>query len=228
MYEYNLLSGHNCGYLYSEERTTRDFLRMATEKPPCVIIDLTQFYITLILYCIQWTLFISEDVLSSRGHLAFTIALTTLLMPKSVSPEVICLYSLPYEDWVGTKLGNIQTCEAPGFFFVFGITTMFAYNSMLCLYYACTIAYQMKERNVRKYVKPILHLFPWTIGFSTAIPPLVKDLYNPSTLEAWCTPAPLCMDRRPTTDSVAPCIRGTSESCSDGGVIYSVSFSHYK
>ena len=38
MYAYNLLWRHNCGYLYSEERTTGGFLRMATEKPPCVII----------------------------------------------------------------------------------------------------------------------------------------------------------------------------------------------
>jgi len=37
MYVYNLLWRHNCDYLYSEERTTRDFLRMATNKPPCVI-----------------------------------------------------------------------------------------------------------------------------------------------------------------------------------------------
>jgi len=37
MYDYNLLWRHNCGYLYSEERTTGGFLRMATEKPPCVI-----------------------------------------------------------------------------------------------------------------------------------------------------------------------------------------------
>jgi len=39
MYVYNLLWRHNCGYLYSEERTTGGFLRMATEKPPCVIIS---------------------------------------------------------------------------------------------------------------------------------------------------------------------------------------------
>ena len=38
MYEYNLLLSHNCGYLYSEERTTGGFLRMATNKPSCVII----------------------------------------------------------------------------------------------------------------------------------------------------------------------------------------------
>ena len=39
MYYYNLLWSHNCGYLYSEERTTGGFLRMATNKPPCVIIS---------------------------------------------------------------------------------------------------------------------------------------------------------------------------------------------
>ena len=37
MYEYNLYWRHNCEYLYSEERTTGGFLRMATNKPPCVI-----------------------------------------------------------------------------------------------------------------------------------------------------------------------------------------------
>ena len=37
MYVYNLYWRHNCEYLYSEERTTGGFLRMATNKPPCVI-----------------------------------------------------------------------------------------------------------------------------------------------------------------------------------------------
>ena len=41
MYEYNLLLGHNCGFLYSEEWTTGGFLRMATNKPPCVIKAIT-------------------------------------------------------------------------------------------------------------------------------------------------------------------------------------------
>ena len=39
MYVYNLYWRHNCEYLYSEERTTGGFLRMATNKPPCVIIQ---------------------------------------------------------------------------------------------------------------------------------------------------------------------------------------------
>ena len=43
MYEYNLLWRHNCEYLYSEERTTGGFLRMATDKPPCVMISATSY-----------------------------------------------------------------------------------------------------------------------------------------------------------------------------------------
>ena len=38
MYEYKFLLSHNCGYLCSKGWTTGGFIRMATEKPPCVII----------------------------------------------------------------------------------------------------------------------------------------------------------------------------------------------
>jgi len=48
MYEYKILWGHNCGYLYSEERTTGGFLRMATEKPPCIINTIKQYEFTKI------------------------------------------------------------------------------------------------------------------------------------------------------------------------------------
>ena len=133
------------------------------------------------------------------------MALTTLPMPTSLQGDVDT-FQIPYEDWAGTKLGNTQTCEAQGFFFSFWITSMLAYNAMLCVYYACAIALKMKERNIRNNVEPILHVFSFSVGLSYSLPPLIDNTYNPSAWEAWCSPKPLgCDMKNPDTD----CVRGS-------------------
>uniref|UniRef100_A0A7S3PU89 Uncharacterized protein n=1 Tax=Chaetoceros debilis TaxID=122233 RepID=A0A7S3PU89_9STRA len=133
------------------------------------------------------------------------MAATSLPMPKSLPDGANKSYTKPYEEWSGTKLGNIKTCEAQGFLFTFGATSMFSYNAMLCLYYACAIGLVMDERKIRKIVEPVLHGFPLAVGLSMSIPPLFQDNYNPSEWEAWCVPHPIICDM----DAPGfPCIRG--------------------
>jgi len=112
-------------------------------------------------------------------------ALGTLPMPPTMPREEE--FGI---EWTGKRLGNTQTCDAQGFFYVFGRIAMFLYNGMLCLYYACAIAFQMKERNLRKYVEPALHLIPIALGLGTAVPPLFLEMYNPSPSDRWCTLIP--------------------------------------
>ena len=113
------------------------------------------------------------DILGSTA-----MGLTTLPMPRD---------SYLYYDWAGTQLGNSGTCKAQGFFFVFGMICMFVYNVALCCYYACIIAFKMKEKVVKKKIEPFLHLVPIGVALLGAVPPLFFNLYQASGWEAWCT-----------------------------------------
>ena len=145
------------------------------------------------------------SVVDILGSIA--MALTTLPMPKYL-PDVGNgdEFSIPYEHWSGSKLGNTQTCDLQGFFFIFGYTAMFTYNAALCVYYAFAIAFQMKEKHIHKYVEPFLHLVPFSIGLFLSIIPLLHGNYNPNHWEAWCSPIPYGCDlQNPDAD----CARGT-------------------
>ncbi len=92
---------------------------------------------------------------------SISMGLSTIPMPKDLDDEVFW-----YQDeWVGTRLGNVHTCGAQGFGYLFGTYAMYAYNTSLCIYYACALCFKIKERNIVKFVEPILHLFPITLAF---------------------------------------------------------------
>jgi hypothetical protein len=133
---------------------------------------------------------------------SIAMALTSLPMPSYMPKEEIYGY-----HWAGTRLGNTYTCNAQGFFATFGMVCMFNYNAMLCLYYACAIALTMRERNIKKYVEPILHGLPILAGLAFSVPPLFYDMHNPGiSAYAWCGPTPY-----PNECSVyenVECIRG--------------------
>jgi hypothetical protein len=133
---------------------------------------------------------------------SIAMALTSLPMPSYMPKEEIFGY-----HWAGTRLGNTYTCNAQGFFAFFGMGCMFNYNAMLCLYYACAIAFTMREKNIKKYVEPLLHGLPILAGLSFSVPPLFYDMYNPGiSAYAWCGPIPY-----PNECSSVPgieCIRG--------------------
>lgn len=108
------------------------------------------------------------------------MGLTTLPMPKD-------WYRNEIHNTAGARLGNKQTCQAQGFFFVAGVTVMYGYNFSLCIYYACAIALRLKEIFIAKYLEPFYHLIPLAVGSTAAIIPLVADMYHPTGWEAWCT-----------------------------------------
>jgi hypothetical protein len=87
---------------------------------------------------------------------------------------------------------------------------MFNYNAMLCVYYACAIAFTMKEKNIKKYVEPILHGLPFVIGLALSAPPLFSGMYNPGiSAYAWCGAVPYPDEC--TFYDVVECIRGSAK-----------------
>jgi hypothetical protein len=142
------------------------------------------------------------DVLSSTA-----VALSTLPMPSYMPQEE----ELEYRWTAGTRLGNNSTCNAQGFFQTFGLITTYHYNSMLCLYYACAVAFAMKENNIKKYVEPVLHGLPIVYGLVPSLYFLFNGLYNPQMgndlpYTSWCTPSGYPMNC--SDGSEQECIRG--------------------
>jgi len=135
------------------------------------------------------------------GSTAMT--LTTIPMPKEMPLE----QELGFEWPGGNRYGNTLSCNIQGFSFTFGTLTMFGLNAMLCFYYACSIAFQMKEINIRKYIQPIIYGIPLAVGLTFATVPLFTDLINPPTnfqKGYWCLPTTYpfgCVDED-------TCIRG--------------------
>lgn len=135
---------------------------------------------------------------------SIAMGLTTLPMPTH----------LPREDefkeyiFAGTRLGNTQTCDAQAFFFLFGIVTMYGYNATLCLYYACAIAFRMKEKVIAKYVEIFIHLGPITVALGTSLSQLLSGGYNPSPWQAWCDAAPYPYNCADHDYEHLDCIRG--------------------
>ena len=117
------------------------------------------------------------------------MALTTLPMPRNDDPFWNNKkYGSYWSDQ--TKLGNENTCAAQGFFYATGVIIMFTYNGVLCVYYACAIAFRMNEKDIRKKVEPVLHGVPLLLGLSPVIPAFMYHFYVPITNEAWCTLMP--------------------------------------
>jgi hypothetical protein len=139
---------------------------------------------------------------------SIAMALTSLPMPSYMPNEEIFGYS-----WTGTRLGNEYTCNAQGFFVFFGLGCVLNYNAMLCVYYACAIAFTMRERNIKKYIEPLLHGIPLLSGLVFSVPPLFYDMYNPGisiyAVSAWC--GPVSYPNECNVYSDIECIRGNSK-----------------
>ncbi len=108
-------------------------------------------------------------------------SLASLPLPRNL-PDVEY-----YNSWDGVRLGNARTCQAQGFFVVFGFVAMFAYNSMLCLYYFLHIAMKLPDKTIRKYFEFLLHFLPISGGLIIGVITFDNDLFNPSGREPWCT-----------------------------------------
>lgn len=120
-----------------------------------------------------------SNILSS-----IALGLSTLLLPKDELP-------FEYPSFYGTRLGNAQICETQGFLILFGFTAGLGYYASLFIYNTCAIVFMMQEKNIVRYVEPIVfHLFPLASGLSASIIPLVYKLYKPTKRNPFCVITP--------------------------------------
>ena len=111
---------------------------------------------------------------------SIAISLTTLPMPRDLP-----ISDIGY-DWAGTRLGNVHTCNAQGFFLITGYSMMFTYTGMLCIYYMLVIAFGLREKKIAKYAEPFFHLI--TLGTSyMAFNAVFTGKINPTGWEPCCT-----------------------------------------
>ena len=129
------------------------------------------------------------DILAS-----IAIGLTTLPMPQDLDYVI----GTDTDSWVGSRLGNAQTCSAQGFVFVFGLISMVSYNGSLWIYYTCAIAFRLKEKSIVKYIEPVLHIIPLSMGLGWAIPPIIYGLYNPTPWDPGCN---IALEEKPGFNS---------------------------
>ncbi len=90
------------------------------------------------------------------GSLA--MMLTTIPMP----PDTI----YPFQ---GAVYGNVGTCEAQGFFFVFGYSGSFFMNCSLNLFYVSLIHFRMADWKIRRLLEPCAHIFSWGFAIGTSV-----------------------------------------------------------
>ena len=113
------------------------------------------------------------DMMSSLA-----IALTTLPMPSDVS--------YPYS---GPSYGTVKTCEAQGFAYLIGGAMTLCMNSVLNIYYLCTLRYNMSEKVFSRYIEPALYIFAIISSLPIVVSlVLQKDLFNPSVYDSLCVP----------------------------------------
>jgi hypothetical protein len=136
---------------------------------------------------------------------SIAIALTSLPMPSHMPKEEVFGY-----HWAGTRMGNTYTCNAQGFFIAVGVISLHFYISALCVYYACAIAFAMKEHNIKKYVEPLLHGTAILAALAFSVPPLFTQMYNTGiSMFAWCGPIAYPDECNPSNG--VECIRGTHQ-----------------
>ena len=114
------------------------------------------------------------------------MALTSIPVPKHGKNENGVTVDFGFND-VPTY-GNKATCEAQGFFFIFGTIATYSYNMSLCLFYVLTIVVMTKEEDIIKRKMGVaLIAFPLFMSLVVAFPPLFLKMYNPSDGQLWCT-----------------------------------------
>jgi hypothetical protein len=143
----------------------------------------------------------SADILSSLAMAFHTIPMPPNLPREEEFPEYV---------FATKRMGNTTTCNIQGFAYLFGIITLFNYNSMLCVYYACAIGLQMDDKRISRIIEPVCHFLVLAIALFYSIPPLLNELYNPSPTEMWCVVSTYPSDCYRNED--VECIRGITNS----------------
>jgi len=91
--------------------------------------------------------------------------------------------------------GNTSTCDAQGFFYLFGGASAPVYSLCLQLYFVLRIKYNMPIKKLVKNVEPFLHAAPIIYGLIAAIVPLsLGSINGTSTNPCYITSYPFGCD----------------------------------
>eukprot|EP00979_Chaetoceros_neogracilis_P017690 scaffold10266_cov294-Chaetoceros_neogracile.AAC.10 len=108
------------------------------------------------------------DILSS-----FWMMLSTLLSPTDTS------------GYVWNPRGNVNSCDAQGFFLFLGIMGAPLYNCSLCFYYLAIVKFNKKDTFIREKIEPYLHAVPILVSLTGAITILAKTSFNANISYCW-------------------------------------------
>eukprot|EP00979_Chaetoceros_neogracilis_P003259 scaffold576_cov146-Chaetoceros_neogracile.AAC.11 len=108
------------------------------------------------------------DILSS-----FWLMLSTLLSPTYTS------------GYVWNPRGNINSCDAQGFFLFLGIMGAPLYNCSLCFYYLAIVKFNKKDTFIREKIEPYLHAVPILVSLTGAFTILAKKSFNANVSYCW-------------------------------------------
>ena len=73
-----------------------------------------------------------------------------------------------YPSWAGSY-GNITTCNIQAFMNVMGHLASGVYIMGLSVFYLCLIRIQMRDKIIRRYVEPTIHICSWLASLSLAV-----------------------------------------------------------
>jgi hypothetical protein len=122
--------------------------------------------------------------------------LSTLLSPTYTS------------GYVWNPRGNVNSCDAQGFFLFLGIMGAPLYNCSLCFYYLAIVKFNKKDKFIREKIEPYLHAVPILVSLTGAITILAKTSFNANISYCWINEEyPYCGDQS-WIDLDVPCERG--------------------
>jgi len=119
----------------------------------------------------------STGKISTTYHrILFGISIVDIFTSAAISAG--CLLAPADTPFLWKSIGNISTCNAQGFFALFGAVALPLYSLSLQFFFLCNIKYKMKAEDIQRRVEPFLHCIPLLYGMIGAITSVVTESIN--------------------------------------------------
>ena len=125
---------------------------------------------------------------SAYHRIMVAMSLSNILMSGAMTLTTIPMPSdVIYTSFSGSSYGTRHTCVLQGLAYLIGGMLASSANSMLNIYYAFTIGFEMPEKVFRKWIEPLCYLAFG--GVSITIPLFFEkyDVINPTPFEPYCS-----------------------------------------
>ena len=137
----------------------------------------------------------SQDRLSSPYHrimffMCFWDIVSSACTALTILPMPSDVHEIYPSTFPGRAYGNATTCEMQGFFIIIGEAFAGNANSVLNIFYVCTLRYGMSEKILNRRVLPISLAVFGLLSLPVGLVPLYLGLFNPRPYELYCTIGP--------------------------------------